>query len=146
MGQTPRARRIVQEQTLRRGILTPYLLNQSMWYLGAGARLALLSSLRAILPLPPQSPEPRPDMTRQPKNEAFARTSFLQGANAAYIEEMQAQYERNPGLGERRVAPLLRQPAGGAAARPTATAMTGRRGRRPLEQIEPRATASCWAR
>jgi 2-oxoglutarate dehydrogenase E1 component len=36
-------------------------------------------------------------MARQPKNEAFARTSFLQGANAAYIEEMQAQYERNPG-------------------------------------------------
>jgi 2-oxoglutarate dehydrogenase E1 component len=36
-------------------------------------------------------------MTRQPKNEAFARTSFLQGTNAAYIEEMQAQYERNPG-------------------------------------------------
>jgi 2-oxoglutarate dehydrogenase E1 component len=36
-------------------------------------------------------------MTRQPKNEAFARTSFLQGANAAYIEGMQAQYERNPG-------------------------------------------------
>jgi 2-oxoglutarate dehydrogenase E1 component len=36
-------------------------------------------------------------MTRQPKNEAFARTSFLQGANAPYIEEMQAQYERNPG-------------------------------------------------
>src|SRR3954454_6627845 len=39
----------------------------------------------------------RPVMSRQPKNEAFARTSFLQGANAAYIEEMQAQYERNPG-------------------------------------------------
>ncbi|KAB2920355.1 MAG: 2-oxoglutarate dehydrogenase E1 component [Hyphomicrobiaceae bacterium] len=36
-------------------------------------------------------------MTRQAKNEAFARTSFLQGTNAAYIEEMQAQYERNPG-------------------------------------------------
>ena len=36
-------------------------------------------------------------MTRQPKNEAFARTSFLDGANAAYIEEMQAQYDRNPG-------------------------------------------------
>jgi 2-oxoglutarate dehydrogenase E1 component len=36
-------------------------------------------------------------MTRQPKNEAFARTSFLHGANAAYIEEMRAQYERNPG-------------------------------------------------
>ena len=41
--------------------------------------------------------EPLTAMTRQPKNEAFARTSFLQGANAAYIEEMQAQYERNPG-------------------------------------------------
>ncbi|HEX5999138.1 MAG TPA: 2-oxoglutarate dehydrogenase E1 component, partial [Hyphomicrobiaceae bacterium] len=37
------------------------------------------------------------EMTRQPKNEAFARTSFLQGANASYIEEMQAQYEHNPG-------------------------------------------------
>jgi len=36
-------------------------------------------------------------MTRQPKNAAFAQTSFLQGANAAYIEEMQAQYARNPG-------------------------------------------------
>jgi 2-oxoglutarate dehydrogenase E1 component len=36
-------------------------------------------------------------MTRQPKNQAFAQTSFLQGANAAYIEQMQAQYERNPG-------------------------------------------------
>src|SRR5215475_1222421 len=36
-------------------------------------------------------------MTRQPKNQAFAQTSFLQGANAAYIEEMQAQYARNPG-------------------------------------------------
>ena len=35
-------------------------------------------------------------MSRQPKNDAFARTSFLQGTNAAYIEEMQAQYERNP--------------------------------------------------
>jgi 2-oxoglutarate dehydrogenase E1 component len=36
-------------------------------------------------------------MSRQPKNDAFARTSFLQGTNAAYIEEMQAQYECNPG-------------------------------------------------
>src|SRR6185312_11303492 len=34
---------------------------------------------------------------RQPQNDAFARTSFLQGANAAYIEELQAQYEKNPG-------------------------------------------------
>ncbi|MEO0729802.1 MAG: 2-oxoglutarate dehydrogenase E1 component, partial [Pseudomonadota bacterium] len=36
-------------------------------------------------------------MSRQALNEAFARTSFLQGTNAAYIEEMQAQYQANPG-------------------------------------------------
>jgi 2-oxoglutarate dehydrogenase E1 component len=36
-------------------------------------------------------------MTRQPQNEAFAQTSFLNGVNAAYIEEMQALYEANPG-------------------------------------------------
>jgi 2-oxoglutarate dehydrogenase E1 component len=36
-------------------------------------------------------------MTRQSLNEAFARTSFLNGVNAAYVEEMQAEYERNPG-------------------------------------------------
>ncbi len=36
-------------------------------------------------------------MSRQPLNTAFSQTSFLQGANAAYIEQMQAAYERNPG-------------------------------------------------
>jgi len=36
-------------------------------------------------------------MSRQAQNEAFARTSFLHGANAAYIEEMQALYAKNPG-------------------------------------------------
>ncbi|HVY41835.1 MAG TPA: 2-oxoglutarate dehydrogenase E1 component [Hyphomicrobiaceae bacterium] len=36
-------------------------------------------------------------MSRQPQNDAFLRTSFLQGANAGYIEELQAQYEKNPG-------------------------------------------------
>ncbi len=36
-------------------------------------------------------------MARQPQNRAFAQTSFLSGANAGYIEEMQAQYETNPG-------------------------------------------------
>jgi len=36
-------------------------------------------------------------MSRQAQNEAFARTSFLHGVNAAYIEEMQALYKRNPG-------------------------------------------------
>ena len=36
-------------------------------------------------------------MSRQDSNQAFALTSFLNGVNAGYIEEMQAQYERNPG-------------------------------------------------
>ena len=36
-------------------------------------------------------------MARNPLNEAFLRTSFLGGANAAYVEDMQAEYERNPG-------------------------------------------------
>lgn len=36
-------------------------------------------------------------MARQSLNDAFARTSFLNGVNGAYVEEMQAQYERNPG-------------------------------------------------
>ena len=36
-------------------------------------------------------------MSRQALNESFAQTSFLNGVNAAYVEEMQAIYERNPG-------------------------------------------------
>ena len=36
-------------------------------------------------------------MSRQALNSAFAQTSFLNGVNAAYVEQMQAQYERNPG-------------------------------------------------
>ena len=36
-------------------------------------------------------------MSRQALNEAFLRTSFLNASNAPYIEEMQAEYERNPG-------------------------------------------------
>jgi 2-oxoglutarate dehydrogenase E1 component len=35
-------------------------------------------------------------MSRQDLNDAFARTSFLQGANADYIEELYAQYQNNP--------------------------------------------------
>jgi len=35
-------------------------------------------------------------MGRQDLNEAFARTSFLQGANADYIEELYAQYQNSP--------------------------------------------------
>ncbi|MBA2126085.1 2-oxoglutarate dehydrogenase E1 component [Hyphomicrobium methylovorum] len=36
-------------------------------------------------------------MSRNVQNEAFLRTSFLSAANAPYIEDMQAEYERNPG-------------------------------------------------
>jgi 2-oxoglutarate dehydrogenase complex dehydrogenase (E1) component-like enzyme len=32
-------------------------------------------------------------MSRQDANSAFARTSFLYGGNAAYIEDLYAQYE-----------------------------------------------------
>ncbi len=36
-------------------------------------------------------------MARQDANETFAATSFLYGANAPYIEELQARYARDPG-------------------------------------------------
>ena len=36
-------------------------------------------------------------MARQDLNEAFARTSFLHGTNAAYVEELYARYQDNPG-------------------------------------------------
>ena len=36
-------------------------------------------------------------MSRQDANAAFARTSFLYGGNAAYVEQLQSQYEANPG-------------------------------------------------
>ncbi|MFV0298979.1 MAG: 2-oxoglutarate dehydrogenase E1 component, partial [Hyphomicrobiaceae bacterium] len=36
-------------------------------------------------------------MSRNEKNLMFLRTSFLNGVNAAYIEEMQELYEQNPG-------------------------------------------------
>ncbi len=36
-------------------------------------------------------------MSRQDANAAFALSSFLQGANAAYIDDLYAQYERDPG-------------------------------------------------
>ncbi len=36
-------------------------------------------------------------MSRNALNEQFLRTSFLNGANAAYVEDMQIRYDRNPG-------------------------------------------------
>ena len=35
-------------------------------------------------------------MSRQDANAAFALSSFLQGANATYIDELYARYEKNP--------------------------------------------------
>ena len=35
-------------------------------------------------------------MTRQDINQALLQTSFLYGANGAYIEALQAQYEKDP--------------------------------------------------
>jgi 2-oxoglutarate dehydrogenase E1 component len=35
-------------------------------------------------------------MSRQDANAAFARTSFLYGGNAAYVEQLQSRYETNP--------------------------------------------------
>ena len=35
-------------------------------------------------------------MARQDVNQALLQTSFLYGANSAYIEALQAQYEKDP--------------------------------------------------
>src|SRR5262249_61524438 len=35
-------------------------------------------------------------MSRQDANAAFARTSFLYGGNAAYVEDLYARYENDP--------------------------------------------------
>ena len=35
-------------------------------------------------------------MAREDANQMFADTSFLYGANAAYIEELYAQFKENP--------------------------------------------------
>src|SRR3979490_607368 len=36
-------------------------------------------------------------MSRQDANAAFALSSFLQGTNAAYIDDLYARYEQDPG-------------------------------------------------
>ncbi len=35
-------------------------------------------------------------MSRQETNKQFLQTSFLNGVNAPYIEELQSQYDKNP--------------------------------------------------
>ena len=37
------------------------------------------------------------DQSRSPENQSFLDTSFLQGANAVYLEQMAAAYARDPG-------------------------------------------------
>src|SRR5262245_17982661 len=47
-----------------------------------------------VKPHPPQPQDP--SMSRQDANAAFARTSFLYGGNADYIENLYARYESDP--------------------------------------------------
>ena len=47
-------------------------------------------------------------MTRHELNDVFATTSFLQGANAAYLEQLHASYQQAPNS----VGPKLRIPSG----------------------------------
>jgi len=50
-----------------------------------------------FLPFTPVVPRPAGDrMTRHEMNDVFARTSFLQGANASYLAELYAEYQENP--------------------------------------------------
>src|SRR5258708_4597694 len=52
---------------------------------------------RAALSEPPTRPKPQDlSMSRQDANAAFARTSFLYGGNADYIENLYARYETDP--------------------------------------------------
>ena len=51
-------------------------------------------------------------MSRQDANAAFALSSFLQGTNAAYIDDLYARYEQNPGFGRHRLAGILQEPEG----------------------------------
>ena len=57
--------------------------------------------------LPPPHPSPLPanagerepgssHMSRQEANAAFARSSFLYGGNAGYLEDLQARFEASP--------------------------------------------------
>ena len=47
-------------------------------------------------------------MTRQDVNQALLQTSFLYGANSAYIEALQAQLREGPDVGRARLARLFR--------------------------------------
>ena len=69
-------------------------------------------------------------MSRQDANAAFARTSFLYGGNAAYVEQLQARYEANPASVDAEWRDVLREPEGRARAT-SSRAPAARRGSGP---------------
>ena len=78
-----------------------------------------------------------PEMTEQSQNTVFHSSSFLQGQNAEYVEQLQARYAERPGQRRRELAGLLPRPRRRRRRRQSATpaaragrAPTGRR-RRP---------------
>src|SRR5215510_12943814 len=69
---------------------------------------------RRRIPLPAADPWPAksstfqdPSMSRQDANAAFARTSFLYGGNADYIENLYARYETDPNAVDAQFDPRL---------------------------------------
>ena len=49
-------------------------------------------------------------MSRQDANAAFALSSFLDGANAGYIDELYARFQDEPRLGRSGLAGILQEP------------------------------------
>jgi len=73
-------------------------------------------------------------MSREALNQSFLLTSFLDGANAGYIEELQAEYARNPGSVSdewRHFFESLQEEQGAASTQPTNPAWAV-----PLEKLE----------
>ncbi len=81
-------------------------------------------------------------MSRQALNEHFLRTSFLDGVNTPYIEELQSQYEKNPGSVSdewRLFFESMREGGAeptGASAESVDERMTGPSWAQPLEQLQ----------
>src|SRR3984957_12744260 len=62
---------------------------------GPGVSRLFRRSIRAFLPISQDRIQDRM-MSRQDANAAFARSSFLYGSNAPYIEDLYARYEADP--------------------------------------------------
>src|ERR1700692_835774 len=62
---------------------------------GPGVSRLFRRSIRAFLPISQDRIQDRM-MSRQDANAAFARSSFLYGSNAPYIEDLHARYEADP--------------------------------------------------